>query len=60
MYVLRISQSRVCALGMVALHVTVVTGVNLVTLFNRERGFTFPYLYGFCLLLFFGVAVVLM
>lgn len=44
---------------MVALHVTVVTGVNLVMLFNREWEFKFLYLYEFWLLLFFRVAVVL-
>lgn len=49
-YVLRISQSLVCTLGMVALHVTVVTGVNLVMLFHREWEFRFPYLYEFWLL----------
>lgn len=41
-YVLRISPSRGCALGTVALHVALVTGVNLVTLCNREGEFRFP------------------
>jgi len=42
--------------GVVPLHVTAVTGVNSVMLFNREC--ELPYLYEIWLL-FFGVAVVL-
>ena len=56
-YVLGMSPSRGCALGMVVLRVAVVTGVHLVTLCNREGEFRFPCLSEFWLLLFLGVAV---